>query len=328
VATAKQASDAAVAARTVAEQAAAPKREASQAVVEASNRTAAAAAKLPGDATLAQAAAQLKAKSDELAADLATAEKVVAEGAAAAKTAAEQLAAAQAAAAKAEADVNAAREAVKAREQAQQAAHEKLAAARSVVDAKLAEVADRASELSTAAVLKPLSPEQLAWSMAQATGLLSTFRAAAEAELAKQNQPDPKLPPAEQQVQRARLLEKGVHDKLASTVSAFVSVFGGASAASQDFQATVQQALFVANNGAVTGWLAPGGGNLAERLVAAADPAALADELYLSVLTRRPDDSEKAAVAEYLAQPGLERPAAVQELIWSLLSSNEFRFNH
>ena len=49
------------------------------------------------------------------------------------------------------------------------------------------------------------------------------------------------------------------------------------------------------------------------------DTAALADELYLSVLSRRADDAERALVTEYLAAPGVDRTAAVQELIWSLL---------
>ena len=57
-------------------------------------------------------------------------------------------------------------------------------------------------------------------------------------------------------------------------------------------------------------------------------PAPLADELYLSILTRLPAPEEAKDVADYLARRSTDRPVAVQELIWALLTSTEFRFNH
>src|SRR5436189_144759 len=65
-----------------------------------------------------------------------------------------------------------------------------------------------------------------------------------------------------------------------------------------------------------------------ERLTKMTDVAALADEMYLSVLTRYPDATEKADVAAYLKDRTADRPAALQEMVWGLLSSTEFRFNH
>ena len=57
-------------------------------------------------------------------------------------------------------------------------------------------------------------------------------------------------------------------------------------------------------------------------------PSAVAEELYLSLYTRRPTDEERAEVARYLADRGKERVPALQELAWALLASTEFRFNH
>ncbi len=59
-----------------------------------------------------------------------------------------------------------------------------------------------------------------------------------------------------------------------------------------------------------------------------ADASAIADELYLSLYTRRPTEEERAEVARYLADRGKERVPALQELAWALLASTEFRFNH
>jgi hypothetical protein len=68
---------------------------------------------------------------------------------------------------------------------------------------------------------------------------------------------------------------------------------------------------------------------LTERLGKMTDEKKLVEELYLSVLTRRPTDGEVADVAAYLKQrPKEKRMAAIQEIVWALLTSAEFRFNH
>ena len=72
-------------------------------------------------------------------------------------------------------------------------------------------------------------------------------------------------------------------------------------------------------------------GNLTDRLakLPVDNPQALADELYLSVLTRKPTAEDSADVQAYLAdQTGDARVAAIRDLIWALLTSSEFRFNH
>ena len=72
-------------------------------------------------------------------------------------------------------------------------------------------------------------------------------------------------------------------------------------------------------------------GSLADRLLKlpAEEPQAIAEELYLSVLTRRPTLDEVRETGEFLAGLTAEaRSTAVPELIWSLMASAEFRFNH
>jgi hypothetical protein len=91
--------------------------------------------------------------------------------------------------------------------------------------------------------------------------------------------------------------------------------------------ANLNQALFFGNAGVVEGLLKPAPGNLTDRLTKMSDSQAVADELYLAVFGRRPMKSDEAAVAEFL-KDRQDRAASIQELTWSLMSSNEFRFNH
>ena len=78
----------------------------------------------------------------------------------------------------------------------------------------------------------------------------------------------------------------------------------------------------------IRGWLNPSGGNLVDRLLKTEESGALANELYLAVFTRYPSEPEVARVTQYLADRGDQRTEAVQEMVWALLASAEFRFNH
>jgi hypothetical protein len=91
---------------------------------------------------------------------------------------------------------------------------------------------------------------------------------------------------------------------------------------------TVKAALFLMNDATVLGWLKPEGENLAARLAKETEPAKLADELFLAVLSRSPNDDERQQVADFLAPRSDRREKAIGSLIWSLLASNEFCANH
>jgi hypothetical protein len=172
------------------------------------------------------------------------------------------------------------------------------------------------------AVLEPLTPEQICWSMMQATGVVDQQRAAAEAEFGKKTPPAP-------EAERAAFVEKFVYDKLGANESAFVKVFGGGPGQPQDeFYATVDQALFLENGGLVRGWLAPAGGNLTDRLMKLQDSRELARELYLSAFTRLPSQRETDEVVRHVAARPQARLAAIQEIVWATLTSVEFRFKH
>lgn len=182
----------------------------------------------------------------------------------------------------------------------------------------------RWSERAFIARLRPLEPEQFALSTLQATGVLPSRRAdAIKAQQAK-NPQDPQSWAFSQEI------EQSVYNQTQKDVAAFVSILShGHGPDAHGYEATVDEALFLANGSQVRGWLAPRPGSLSERLQPLTDPAEAADELYLNVLSRRPEPQETAAVAEFLqGRSDAERAAAIQEMIWGLLTSTEFRFNH
>ncbi len=156
------------------------------------------------------------------------------------------------------------------------------------------------------AILKPLSPEQFAFSLMQATGYTDVERTA----LAD------------------KATEPTLFAKLEPQVPAFVRAFASPPGKADTYDARLDQALFLANGNVVRGWLAPRPGNLTDRLRKLDNADALADELYLSVFSRPPTAEETRDIGELLAKHANDRGAAIEELAWALLTSAEFRFNH
>jgi len=186
---------------------------------------------------------------------------------------------------------------------------------------------DTADGVYAVAVLKPLGPEQLALSLMQATGIVASTRASLHHSLFDA---DPKfaqltqIDPARRQL-GLRMEEAAVNAQLKANAGAFLTLFSRAPGQSQDgFDASVHQALFLSNGQPVLSWL----NGLAGRLAAIAEPDQMIDELYLCMLTRRPDADERSEAARYLATNPAAKAQAVSELAWALLTSTEFRFNH
>jgi hypothetical protein len=216
------------------------------------------------------------------------------------------------------ADLDAARQALARVDRELAAAETRARTLAGTADADLAIVSKHWSTRFSAAGLKPLTPEQLGWNVLNVLGVAERTRIAVEAELRKKNV-----------VPTSAQLEWETDQRLKGTLARFVGLYGSAAGQPQrGFFATVDQALFFSNGGELRSWLAPAGGNLCDRLVKLDDPRALANELYLSVVTRPPLSDEAAEVARYLAERPKDRPVAVQEVVWALLASNEFRFNH
>lgn len=170
--------------------------------------------------------------------------------------------------------------------------------------------------------LKALSPEQLAWSVMDVTGESARVFGIKTTELLKK---DPKG--GEAKAADPLWKEEAVHDALKADVDRFVATFAGQGGQKTGFDSTADQALFLLNGTLIEKWLTPANGNLTDRLQKLEAPAAFAEELYISVLGRAPEQEEIAAVSSYLDEVG-DRKAAAQELSWALITSAEFRFNH
>jgi hypothetical protein len=159
-------------------------------------------------------------------------------------------------------------------------------------------------------LMKPLSPAQFAWSVMQATGETDVHRTALG----------------------DKYTEPALYEKLAGYEQRFVQLFGGEPGHPPDnFESTTAQVLFLANDPAIVGFLKPKTGNLADRLLKISEdnPQQIAEELFLSTLTRRPSADDVRDITAFLSgQSGASRAAAIEELIWAAISSSEFRFNH
>jgi hypothetical protein len=184
------------------------------------------------------------------------------------------------------------------------------------------------SENFGVAGLVPLTPEQLAWSMMQATGETGKYRASGRKEFEKKaKEKDAKKKPVPADLKL--YVEKFMYDKMKGRVVKFISLFSaGPGSKPTAFFASADQALFFENAGDLRGWLGPSSDNLAARLRKQTEPKLFAEELYLSTLTRFPTAAEHLAVAEYLKGREKDLTNVTSELGWALLTSTEFRFKH
>ena len=117
------------------------------------------------------------------------------------------------------------------------------------------------------AILKPLSPAQLARAMLEATGEANVQRAA----LGDQ------------------LTEKTLDENLFKYEEEFVNRFGGPPGKPpEQFESTISQILFLSNHETIQNLIASKEGNLTDRLLrfTEEESAATADELFFSILSR------------------------------------------
>ncbi len=156
------------------------------------------------------------------------------------------------------------------------------------------------------AVLKPLTPEQFAYALMQATGHTDAERTALG----------------------AKGTEVQLDARLAPRLAPFRTMLGGkAGDAGENFSATLDQTLFLKYGAAVRGLLPPRAGNLTDRLSKITNPDAVADEIFAAVLSRRPTVDERNDVADAL-KGAKDRQTTINELVWAMIASAEFRFNH
>jgi hypothetical protein len=89
----------------------------------------------------------------------------------------------------------------------------------------------------------------------------------------------------------------------------------------RDIEGTVQQALFLMNNPTLQSKLKSS--QLKKRLLAIKQPRTLITQLYLSILARRPTDSEFTRGQKHL-RAVTNRSEAIDDLLWVLVNSTEF----
>ena len=277
-----------------------------QTIAEAFAKSEAALQKLPGDAELTVVVQKLKERQEPLVKEVATLEQLVTSRDAAAKDIAIQMANQKQTLAAATNEFTARQQAVTARTNTVNQATATAQAAQSTVAAGRNQLADAWTTAAAVRSIKHLSPEQMGWVVMQATGVIEPQRPGVDAEIEKTI---PKASVADDPVKtRARdvQLEELLYEKNRGNINVFVSIYGQSSGQPQDdFFATPDQALFAGNGGYVVNWAASG--QLAQRLNPMEDPKALSEELYLSVLTRRPTEIEAAEASQQLAARPTEK---------------------
>lgn len=146
-----------------------------------------------------------------------------------------------------------------------------------------------------------LTAEQLFWSTLQATGNLDR--------LAPKDGEEPS-------------------DEFKALQSGFVTSFASEpKEPATDYTPAVKQALFLLNDSKVLSLLKPQPGNLIEKLLNLPDEQ-IADELFLSIFCRLPDDTERTTINDYLKNNADRRAEAMSQLAWAMLTSIEFAVNH
>ena len=172
------------------------------------------------------------------------------------------------------------------------------------------------------ALMKPLSPEQLAWSMMRATALTdATLKDLKAKHLATD------ADNAATQIQDPLWQEEALHNALKGHVDTFAGLFGVVGIQTSRFDASANQALFLRNGTALQSWITSDGGRLNSQLNILQTPE-LIDEFYFSMFSRPPGTEEIQFVRLFLEQHADDREAAIRQLVWAALSSAEFRFNH
>lgn len=181
------------------------------------------------------------------------------------------------------------------------------------------------AEAFAVAPLRALSSEQLRWSVLQATGRIERHFARLAA------RPGPATPAKPTPAEPAWKWKATHNEALERQSAALVAAFDGLPGQPEGgFQPAVDQALFLRNSPRLLPLLQEEPDTLLARLGTVGAVEATAEELYLSVLTRRPTAEETAEIGRLVGsgQDPAGRREALQALLWGLLLSAEFRLNH
>jgi hypothetical protein len=154
--------------------------------------------------------------------------------------------------------------------------------------------------LFAVATVRPLAPMQMATSLKLVTA-------------------DPQTMPADRKKLEERI------EAIEKNASGIANLFPQPT---DNFQVGVAEAMLFANNEALQKSLLEGSSNLTERLRQETDLTKRAELAVRTVLGRPGRTDEIGALVGYM-QRRQDRPeAACQQIVWALLTSAEFRFNH
>lgn len=108
----------------------------------------------------------------------------------------------------------------------------------------------------------------------------------------------------------------------------FLRAFGEPTNGLGEFQGGLSEHLFLNNSEQVRTFVRRKKGNLTDQILTSTEPwEKRVERMYLSVLNRPPKAKEIEAFVSYIKREP-KPDAAVEDAIWVLLNSSEFRFNH
>lgn len=93
--------------------------------------------------------------------------------------------------------------------------------------------------------------------------------------------------------------------------------------------ATLAQVLLLSNSEEMENKVASGEGRVARMIKAGMDDSAMVEELFLAARCRLPSPKEKQRAMAHLAgAEKAEKAKALEDIVWALLNTRDFVFNH
>ena len=91
--------------------------------------------------------------------------------------------------------------------------------------------------------------------------------------------------------------------------------------------ATLGQVLLLANSDDIENKIADGNGRIKKLIDDKKTPAEIVEEVYLAAYSRLPKDDERTSAVSYIDLAS-DKSKAAQDLLWAVLNSREFMYNH
>lgn len=115
--------------------------------------------------------------------------------------------------------------------------------------------------------------------------------------------------------------------------SEFMDAFGRPNSSAEcpcdrDAKPSVVQALHLMNSTKLQAKLANDAGRVARLAKSAMNSEEIVEELYLAAFSRKPTAEELATASKAIAEAGDKRKDAIEDVLWAMLNSAEFVFNH